>query len=77
VFKVPAAGETAEQYTARPLYNRENAFFKSKSVAQLVLELPEGEREAARQRITQVKAAYDRLSQVYQQDKGKAGIPLA
>lgn len=72
-----APGETEEQYAARPLYNRENAFFKSKSVAQLLLELPEGERDAARQRLVQVQEAYDRLSEVYQQDKGKAGIPLA
>ncbi|BEI80263.1 hypothetical protein CcaverHIS002_0107920 [Cutaneotrichosporon cavernicola] len=77
VFKVRAGGETDEQYAARELYNRENAFFKSKSVAQLVDELPEAQREAANKRIAQVKDTYDRLSEVYQQDKGKAGIPLA
>ncbi|GMK54738.1 hypothetical protein CspeluHIS016_0113240 [Cutaneotrichosporon spelunceum] len=77
VFKVRTEGETEEQYAKRPLYNRENAFFKSKSVAQLVDELPEAERETAKQRIAQVKAAYSRLSEVYQQDKGKVGIPLA
>lgn len=77
VFKVPAKGESEADYTARPLYNKSNAFWTARSVADLVAELPETDRAAAQKRVADVKAQYTGLSETYQSSKGSAGIPLA
>jgi len=77
VYKVPAKGESEEDFAKRPLYNKTNAFWTAKSLADLVDELPEHERAPAMARIEEVKGRYNALSEVYQQDKGNKGIPLA
>lgn len=61
----------------RPLYNRTNAFFKSRSLMELVAGLDRGHRENLLARLDDLRAAYADLSAIYQRDKGKAGIPLA
>jgi tRNA(Arg) A34 adenosine deaminase TadA len=61
-----------------PLYNRENRFFHSRSLADLVAELgSEEEKAEMTQWIDKIKAEYDGLAKVYQDGKGKAEIPLA
>lgn len=48
------------------------------SVADLLEEVPEGDEKAALvQKVKDVKALYNSLSETYQSNKGDAGIPLA
>ncbi|KAL7422451.1 hypothetical protein Q5752_003099 [Cryptotrichosporon argae] len=77
VFRVPAPADTPATLAARPLYNKTNAFWTARSVADLVAALPAAERGAAHARVDDVRARYAALSDVYQAGKGAAGIPLA
>ncbi|KAL8293556.1 hypothetical protein RQP46_000257 [Phenoliferia psychrophenolica] len=78
VFKVPVEGESADAFAKRPLYNKENKFWKAKSVADLVGELEAGEeKDALVVKMNRVRALYGDLSDTYQKSKGSAGIPLA
>ncbi|BGP16172.1 hypothetical protein JCM10213_001388 [Rhodosporidiobolus nylandii] len=80
VFKVPStcSHETPSQLAARPLYNRQNAFFSSASVAELIARVEdEMERKELEELVVKVKEVYNGLSEVYQGGKGAAGIPLA
>lgn len=61
----------------RPLYNRDNAFFKSRSISELLASLDRGHREDLLARLDDLRATYADLSALYQRDKGKKGIPLA
>lgn len=71
MYQVRGEGETEESLSKKPLYNRENKFFKSKSVGELVeMVEDEGERERLRGEMVRVKRLYDELSDIYQ--KGKA-----
>jgi len=71
VYQVKGEGETEEALSKKPLYNRENKFFKAKSVADLVgMIKDEAEREKWMAEIARVKKMYDELSDTYQ--KGKA-----
>ncbi|TID14047.1 cytidine deaminase-like protein [Venturia nashicola] len=71
VYQVRGKGETEESLSEKPLYNRENKFFKAKSVGELVeMVEDEGERERLRGEVRRVKGLYDELSDIYQ--KGKA-----
>jgi tRNA(Arg) A34 adenosine deaminase TadA len=71
VYQVKGEGETEEALAKKPLYNRENKFFKAKSVADLVgIIEDEAEREKWMSEITRIKKMYDELSDTYQ--KGKA-----
>jgi tRNA(Arg) A34 adenosine deaminase TadA len=72
VYQVKGEGETDEQLAKKPLYNRENKFFKAKSVAQLV-EMVDGEaeREMWGKEIERVKGVYDGLSRLYQEGKAR------
>mmetsp|Transcript_1484 Transcript_1484/g.2449 ORF Transcript_1484/g.2449 Transcript_1484/m.2449 type:complete len:247 (+) Transcript_1484:281-1021(+) len=57
-------------------YNRQNDFFRAKSVAELIAEVSdEEERAALQQRVEVLRVKYDELSAVYQQKKseGKTG----
>lgn len=69
--------ESKEDFDKRPLYNKENAFFKSRSVADLVATLPQEKQEQFVARKEKLNEEYARLSEVYQKSKGAAGIPLA
>lgn len=78
VFKVQGEGESDASFAKRPLYRKENKFWKAKSVAQLVEELEEGEEKVRLvEKVNHVKGLYGKLSETYQRSKGVAGIPLA
>lgn len=76
VYAVPDPDRTTVP-PERPLYNRNNAFFKSSSIFELIAGLDRGHRENLLARLDDLRAAYADLSSVYQRDKGKKGIPLA
>jgi tRNA(Arg) A34 adenosine deaminase TadA len=61
----------------RDYYNRENAFFRSHSIAQMIAGLDRGSKERLVGRVEDLTALYAELSDLYQRDKGKKGIPLA
>lgn len=54
-------------------YARENVFWRSRSIDELV----DGENEEAKERIVRLKGIYDELSSVYQASKGASEIPLS
>ena len=70
VFSPPGTSEDA------PLYNRDNAFWSSRSIASLIESLGEDDRAALEQRIVAIAAVYDEMSATYQGHKGEAHIPL-
>lgn len=76
VYAVPDPDREAV-HPQRPLYNRENAFFKSRSIGEMLASLDRSHREELLARLDDLRAAYADLSAVYQRDKGKKGIPLA
>jgi tRNA(Arg) A34 adenosine deaminase TadA len=70
VFRVKAEGESDEKLTQRPLYNRDNKFFRARSFADLAGDVKnESEREALLAEIERVKNLYDGLNETYQQGK--------
>ena len=58
-------------------YNRTNAFWHSHSITSEIASLPEADRAGLEARVTSIAALYEDLSDIYQQQKGGAGIPLA
>lgn len=58
-------------------YRHENAFWRSRSLAELIAETPEAERAALSARVEALGRTYAELSAAYQAGKGAAGIPLA
>lgn len=78
MFKTPNAGETPEEYHARPYYNKKNAFFVSTSIDELIASLDTAEDKAeAEAKVKEIRKQYAELSQGYQSGKGNVGIPLA
>ncbi|GAA6027120.1 hypothetical protein JCM8097_002406 [Rhodosporidiobolus ruineniae] len=80
VFRVPSANpaESASELAARPLYNASNKFFRSSPLAKLIDAVEdEAERDELRAMEGEVRRAYEGLSEGYQREKGKAGVPLA
>jgi hypothetical protein len=78
VYKVPVEGESEEGYRNRELYNRNNAFFTSAGINDLLGEIESGsEKDKLLDRIEDIKDKYSKLSEIYQKSKGGAGIPLA
>lgn len=70
VYQVRGEGETEESLARKALYNRENKFFKAKSVADLVEMIgDEAEKEKWMAEIERVKKMYDELSDIYQKGK--------
>ena len=61
----------------RDYYNRQNAFFRSHSIPQMIAGLDRGSKERLVGRVEDLTALYSELSDLYQRDKGKKGIPLA
>jgi tRNA(Arg) A34 adenosine deaminase TadA len=61
----------------RALYNRRNSFFTSHDIVAMASGLDRGHKEALTARIDGIEAAYRDLSEAYQREKGKRGIPLA
>lgn len=71
VFKVKGENEGEGEFKRRGLYNKNNKFFKSKSLGELIEEVEdEKEREYFRGEVKRLKGLYDALSETYQ--KGKA-----
>ncbi|CAI6047848.1 unnamed protein product [Clonostachys chloroleuca] len=71
VFRVQGS-ETDEQVKARPLYNRDNKFFKARSVAELIDTVTDAEAKAALlSEFERVKKLYNGLSETYQNGKSK------
>jgi tRNA(Arg) A34 adenosine deaminase TadA len=58
-------------------YRRENAFWRSRSIADLIDEAPEAERRRLGDRVGALARLYAGLSATYQASKGSADIPLA
>ncbi|KAK8030969.1 hypothetical protein PG990_000703 [Apiospora arundinis] len=76
VFRVPAVGdvrESDESLERRPLYNRQNKFFTSRSFSDLVGEMTSSEEEKRKwiREIERVKRLYDGLSETYQTGKSQ------
>ncbi|KAK4194895.1 cytidine deaminase-like protein [Triangularia verruculosa] len=74
VFRVPGKGDDEQSLRGRPLYNRNNKFFRSKSLADLIEELElDGEEEKGKWRgeIRRMKELYTGLSETYQEGKRK------
>ncbi|VUC28597.1 unnamed protein product [Clonostachys rosea] len=71
VFRVKGS-ETDEQVQARPLYNRDNKFFKARSVAELIDTVTDAEAKSALlSEFERVKKLYNGLSETYQNGKSK------
>jgi hypothetical protein len=77
VYKVPVEGESEDSYRNRELYNRENAFFTSAGIEDLLKDIEDEEKGKLLKRIEDIKEKYGKLSEIYQKSKGDAGIPLA
>jgi tRNA(Arg) A34 adenosine deaminase TadA len=58
-------------------YHRTNAFWISRSIADLVGSVPEGERPPFEARVAAIRDAYARLSEQYQVSKAENEVPLA
>ncbi|KAK4155582.1 guanine deaminase [Chaetomidium leptoderma] len=77
VFRVPGPSDTPETLAARPLYNRYNKFFASKSLADLLEAISdEVERKYWANEIARVKELYKSLDTTYQEGE-KAGAESA
>jgi tRNA(Arg) A34 adenosine deaminase TadA len=61
----------------RPLYNRKNQYFESHGIVQLIAGLDRSHKEDLLERVDNLTGLYADLSAIYQQDKGKRGIPLS
>jgi len=57
-------------------YARENAFWRSHAITDMIDALPASETDPLRQRVAALEAVYDDLSKIYQRGKGDADIPL-
>lgn len=62
---------------ANGAYRRTNAFWTSRSLADLVSEAAEHEQDALKRRIDALGETYAKLSATYQASKGDADIPLS
>ena len=58
-------------------YVRENEFWKSHSIVDIVAKLAEDARQTQQRRVNALTTTYEALSATYQQSKGAADIPLA
>ena len=54
-------------------YVRENAFWRSRGIDELV----DGENEEVKERFARLRGLYDELSSIYQASKGESDIPLS
>jgi tRNA(Arg) A34 adenosine deaminase TadA len=75
VYAVPDPG-TGTVSPDRPLYNRVNKFWESRSISHMIDGLDRADREALLTRLGAIHAFYNDVSAVYQKSKGSKGIPL-
>lgn len=67
-----------EVFTLEPGgYNAENAFWTAHPIKKMIAGLDDAARLPLEERVADIAALYDELSDVYQAHKGSAGIPLA
>jgi len=76
VYAVPEP-ETGTVSPGRDLYNRQNAFWTSHSLQEMIAGLDRAHKELLQGRLDDLHALYADLSATYQKDKGSKGIPLA
>jgi tRNA(Arg) A34 adenosine deaminase TadA len=76
VYQVPET-ETGAVSPSRDLYNRQNRFWTSHNLQQMIAGLDRGYKETLLARLDDLTALYADLSDTYQRDKGQKGIPLA
>ena len=76
VYQVPDPDRT-EVPADRPLYNRKNQYFESHGIGRMIAGLDRGHKEDLVARVDDLTGLYADLSAIYQQDKGKRGIPLS
>ncbi|KAM0704480.1 hypothetical protein Q7P35_008714 [Cladosporium inversicolor] len=70
VFQVASPMDTPETLAAKPLYNRDNKFFRARSVAELVSSIENNaERTRWEAEVVRVKSLYSGLSDAYQEGK--------
>jgi tRNA(Arg) A34 adenosine deaminase TadA len=69
VYKVKAPSDTDESLKNRPLYNKDNYFFTSSSISDVVDKLEESNINKFKQRISDIKKQYNILSNTYQNGK--------
>ena len=75
VYAVPDPG--SEVSPLRPLYNRNNQYWQSHNIVEMIAGLQQGEMQQLSSRIKHITALYAELSATYQLEKGSLGIPLA
>lgn len=67
VFRVRAEGEGDEELETRPLYNRDNNFFKATALADVIAGIGDAKKkEELTKELNGTKALYNRLNQIYQ-----------
>ena len=76
VYAVPDP-DRAEAAPDRPLYNRQNRYWTSHGIAQMIAGLDRSHKELLLARLDDLGGLYAELSAAYQADKGNKGIPLA
>lgn len=67
LWKLRAEGESDEAYARRPLYARENRFWKAKYVREMVGDLEEGEKKENLKR--QVERVLERYAELWKRYK--------
>ena len=76
VYQVPDP-DRATVPDDRPLYNRKNQYFESHGIVQMIAGLDRSHKEDLLERVDNLTGLYADLSAIYQEDKGKKGIPLS
>lgn len=69
VYRVKAKGETEESFKNRPLYNKDNYFFTSRSINEIVDTLDKTKNNEFKKNISEIKEKYHDLSRIYQDGK--------
>ncbi|KAI9685537.1 MAG: hypothetical protein M1822_004395 [Bathelium mastoideum] len=66
VFRVRAPGDTDETLRARPLYNKQNKYFSTTSISELIDDIPyKEERHRLRREAERVKSLWEPLNHVF------------
>jgi tRNA(Arg) A34 adenosine deaminase TadA len=76
VYQVPDPDRTSVP-DERPLYNRTNPYFVAHDIGRMIAGLDRSHKELLLARVDNLTGLYADLSAIYQQDKGKRGIPLS
>ncbi|KAI5475241.1 hypothetical protein MNV49_001687 [Pseudohyphozyma bogoriensis] len=62
VFKIQGKGESPADYAARPIYRRDNMFWKSRYIADMVDALPEGDqKDKLKKQEMKIRGLYDEM----------------